>query len=271
MSAVRGGYSLARQGRKITEQMRDGIITGRPNDVGVQGGAQAAQLPARFTAYQTRDDIIQLKQQMMNDDGWSPFGRVVASDADFKWLQNKEAAAEAVNFDAWFNEGFNKNDLASRQFAQDVNPEFYERREREMMEKMDMIKRIRFLQLRGPQDEEDLRLLYLLNSGRVQLPADWDRVGADWSAGSADPTEANQQQFVGGLIRMPLFLNSEQRLNTVQHEARISAPFVADNSLTAAAGNFYSFQPPGNNAKMATPAGGQTFSDSVMSTLGYRQ
>jgi len=271
MSAINEGMHLGRQARDLQEHMRDGIITGVVDSSPSQGGAVAAQLPKRFTAYSARDDIVQMKQQLMDPKtGLSPFGRVYASDDDFKWLQKKEAAAEAVNYDGWFNANFNKNDLASRQFAQEINPGFYADRERELMERADTVLRLKKIQLRGPQSKEDLHMLFLLNSGRVALPDDWDRLGADWTAGKPNAKELNQKQFQGGLIRMPLFTTQAQRNATAKAAIAPTRrqPFAVDPPPQG----FFGWGDDPVNTRMARPvdAAGRpqnTFSHQVISDL----
>lgn len=217
MSAVREGQHLANEGRELTQKMRDGVLTGAPKgDAGVQGGAKAIDLQRDFTAYDSRDDLVRRKMQLMDDDGMTPFGRVYYSDEDGKWLEKKEAAVESANFDKWFNDSFNKNDLASRQLAQQLNPEFYAARERKLRERTEEVLALKNIQLRGPQTEEDLRRLFLINTGRVQLPPDWDRIGST----TQDP-KRTMQVFQQGLIRAPLFYTRRQRTTTANQNVAL--------------------------------------------------
>lgn len=212
--APKQGMHLAKEAQAFSEKMRDGVVTA--NEVrtgGVQGGAYAAQLPRKFEAYDRMDDEMNTKMQLMDQDGMTPFGQVYYDERVGKWLQKKEAAAEAANLDSWFNKEFNKNDLASRQLAQELYPDFYKTRERELLDRMQEVYKLKMIQLRGPQSKEDLYKLWLLNTGRVVLPPDWDRIGASPqvdAAGNVD-TRAARRQFMTGLVRMPLFQSANQR------------------------------------------------------------
>lgn len=214
MSAPREGKHLAHEAQQFSQKMRDGLVTGQTDNVGVQGGAKAAQLQRKFEAYDSRDDMVNLKMQLMDkDSGMTPFGQVYFSDKDARWLERKQAAAESANYDSWFNREYNKNDLASRQFAQEIHPEFYAAREREMMERVNEVVALKKIQLRGPQSKEDLYKLWLINTGRVVLPKDWDRIGADPTAGmsAAEQQAWSTNQFQSGLVKMPLFQTAGQR------------------------------------------------------------
>ena len=127
------GMKLANEGQRLTEKMARGVITAPASTQGVQGGAQAVQFERNFTARDPMDDEMNTKMQLMDKEGMTPFGQVYYDDKVGKWLERKEAMNEVANFDAYFNREFNKNDLASRQFAQQIYPEFYSSREREMM------------------------------------------------------------------------------------------------------------------------------------------
>lgn len=210
MSAVREGSMLANEGQRLTSKMRDGIVTGVSDEQGAQGGAKAVQLPRRFDARDSYDDMMNQRMQLMDKDGMTPFGQVYYDDKVGRWLQKKADAVEAANMDAWFNKEFNKNNLADRQFAQQINPKFYEERERLLRERTEEVLNLKMIQLRGPRTKEDLYKLWLINTGRVQLPADWDRIGADPSGGEGinDDMRAN---FREGLIRLPKFWTQNQR------------------------------------------------------------
>ncbi len=215
MSAARLGSHLANEARDVTTQMRGGMVTAPAKEAGVQGGAQAVQFERKFDAKDKYDDEMNMKMQMMDDKGMTPFGQVYYDDKVGRWIERKEAAVEAANFDSYFNTNFNLNDLASRQWAQSINPEFYQSRETEMTQKADVILRLKKIQLRGPQDKDDLYMLWLIESGRVQLPENWDQLGPGYNSTTMSNKRdaANQASLHSGLIRFPKFLVQEQRDN----------------------------------------------------------
>ena len=171
------------------------------------------QFGRRFNARDSYDDEMNTKMQLMDDKGMTPFGQVYYDDKVGKWLERKAAVGEAANFDAYFNVNFNKNDLASRQWAQQIHPEFYKAREDEMNERAEIVLRLKKIQLRGPQDKQDLYMLWLIETGRVELPSNWDQIGPGFSDQhvSDAQTRVNEKQYRKGLIRMPLFRTESQR------------------------------------------------------------
>lgn len=207
------GMHLAKEAQGLTERMADGIYTAPAPQGGVQGGAQAVAFQRKFEARDRMDDEMNTKMQLMNKEGMTPFGQVFYDDKVGRWLERKAAVAEAANFDAYFGREFNKNDLASRQWAQKINPDWYASRERDMNDRAQMVLKIKGIQLRGPQSKEDLYIQWLIESGRVVLPADWDRIAPGVTEGrlSDDVVARNKRNYFRGLIRMPLFLTSIQR------------------------------------------------------------
>ncbi len=210
---AREGMKLAKEAQVLTERMQDGVITAPAPTGGVQGGAQAVQFQKKFNARDKFDDEMNTKMQLMDDTGMTPFGQVYYDDKVGRWLERKAAVSEAANFDAYFNREFNKNDLASRQWAQQIHPDFYKAREDEMNERAEIVLRLKKIQLRGPQDKQDLYMLWLIESGRVELPEDWDVIGPSYHGTkiSGAAKRANESNYNKGLIRMPLFLTNSQR------------------------------------------------------------
>lgn len=128
--ATREGMHLANEAQAMTERMRDGPVTAPAPTGGVQGGAQAVQFQRKFGGASRMDDEMNMKMQLMDKDGMTPFGQVYYDDRVSRWLEKKAAVQETANLDTWFNKEFNKNNLADRQLAQQLYPgnliNFYE-------------------------------------------------------------------------------------------------------------------------------------------------
>lgn len=270
MSAPAQGMRMAKEAQVFTERMRDGVYTSAPDtSTTPQGGAAAVSFARKFDAKDKMDDEMNLKMQLMDEDGMTPFGQVYYDDKVGRWLERKEAAAEAANFDSYFGSNFNKNDLASRQWAQQIHPEWYAAREREMAERAEMVLKLKGIQLRGPQSADDLRMMYLIESGRVQLPADWDQIGPGVKSQAAfdEKKSANDQNYVAGLIRFPLFLTQTQR----RGRAAENATAGAWGSRNAAKDKFPAGEPPGvfgrQNNPLASAQNGATLGGNFLKLL----
>ena len=209
MSTVSHGRKIESQLIRDTEQARQGTAVGTPDADG-QGGAINYAFPTRFDASSKRDQIVRVKQQLMDDDGMSKFGRVTMSDADVKWLLDKQKASEEANFQAWFADNYNTSDVATRTWAQKINPEFYNQREKLLLDKVKLATRIKLIEMRGPKSEEDLITLYGLRTGRLKLEPGWDKVGLSFGVGQVDKT-AQQANFKEGLERPRLYPSQGER------------------------------------------------------------
>lgn len=262
MSASKFGGKLLNEARNLNEKMEEGVSTAGPDTTTqAQGGAAATNFPTKFGAREEMDDLMNMRQQLNIDGtGQTPFGEMYYDDSIGRWIQRKEQAVEAANFDSWFGQNFNKNNLADRSWAQQINPEYYQRRASEMMEQTKEIFDLKMLQLFGPRSEKDMYKLYLLNRGLVKLPPDWDRIGKTSSA--AAPTEGDRERFQQQLIRMPKIPSLSTRRanaastpwgdvagsapvafgNDVYNTGRFSTPLMRDgNAGETTASNMFSF------------------------------
>lgn len=120
-AASEGGH-LANEAQDMSEKFQQGVVTGTANDTGTQGGAKAVQFQRKFGGADPMDNEMNQRMQLMDEDGMTPFGQVYYDDKVGKWLERKAQVEEVANLDAWFNSNFNKNNLADRQFAQQIYP-----------------------------------------------------------------------------------------------------------------------------------------------------
>lgn len=251
MSAVQEGGKLASQAKDLSATFEPGVVTAPVDRDNVQGGAAAEQFPRKFGGRDPYDDVMRMRQQLVTDgQGNTPFGQLEYTDDVARWAMRKEQVSEAADFDSWFGKNYHKSDLASRAFAQEVNPEYYAARERDIMTRAQEAAKLKIIQLRGPRTKEELMKVWLIQSGRVELPADWDRIGPSYDY-SANPGSKSQQAFKRGLFTLPSFTNREQRARRARAEQN---PF--GDGTDAASRNTFPFQG-GNNAN----AGNTVFSN----------
>lgn len=211
MSAVAEGSKIVNAAREVTEKSDMGVMTsGATGNENIQGGAKAQMFPAKFSARDPMDDTIRIRQQLMDPaTGQTPFGQAVFDDSMANYVLRKEKAIEAANFDAWFGKNFNLNDLASRKWAQQAYPEYFEKRIQQMTERADLALRIKKMELMGPKDEEDLIIQFGLNTGRILLEPGWDTIGYQPDQSKED--QLGSTQLLRGLVRLPRFFSNAQR------------------------------------------------------------
>jgi hypothetical protein len=209
---------MASEGRKLvskttdmSEKLEGGFTTHAAPDK--KGAVATGSFPRKgLEARDARDELMAEKMQFIDGkQGMSPFGLVTASDADFRWAQKKRETEALANFDAWAGQNFHSNDPALRKWHQEINPSYYEERERLMVERAKLALRIKLLKLRGPKTEEDLITIWGLQTGRIKLDKDWDRVGAYEMTPAEHNKAGSQQRFANGLFNFRRYLTSAER------------------------------------------------------------
>lgn len=232
------GSQIVSENVRTTKNAESGIYTHGVTAAQQNGPTATGVFPrGGLQARDARDELVSEKKQMMNANGMSPFGQVNATDADFEWLRKKREADQLANFDSWAGENFHTADPATRKWHQEINPEYYEARERLMVDRAKLALRIKLMKLRGPKNEKDLMLWWALQTGRVQLDRDWDVVGPynDGKKGITQSTE--QKRFKDGLFsirRYPTNVERAQAINNVSGSG-YNNPFATPT--TGAGGN----------------------------------
>ncbi len=197
---------------KYTRQAQGGVTTH-----GVAPAISSAQTTGAFPrggleSRDSRDELMQQKAEFMQKSGSSmtPFGEVVATDEDFKWMQKKRETAEFANLDAWIGQNFHTPSVSQRKWLQETFPEYYEARERLMIDRAKFALRVKLLKLRGPKNHKDLILQWGLSTGRIELDKGWDIVGMYAEAGGRD-IEEEAGRFKNGLMNYRRYLSDWER------------------------------------------------------------
>lgn len=227
---------MASEGRKIvskttdmSEKLEAGFTTHAAPDK--KGAVATGSFPRKgLEARDPRDELMAEKMQFIEGkQGMSPFGLVTASDSDFRWAQKKRETEALANFDAWAGANFHSTDPALRKWHQEINPSYYEERERVMVERAKMALRIKLLKLRGPKTEEDLITIWGLQTGRIKLDDDWDRIGPFEETGSAHDHSKQAERFRNGLFNFRRYLAGSERKANAENATNPFAPTNYDS------------------------------------------
>ncbi len=196
----------------VSEEAEAGLYThAQAAEPGVPQGLSTGSFPRKgFEARDSRDELVAEKKQFMDANGMSPFGQVVATDADFKWLQKKRETEAYANLDKWIGTNFHKADLPTRKWLQETFPDYYESRERIMVERAKLALRIKLLKLRGAKNEQDLLLQWGLQTGRIKLDNDWDVVGPYKDTGAVIPDQ--NPRYKNGLFSFKRYVSEDERI-----------------------------------------------------------
>lgn len=168
---------IQRQHRAATRRAAGGVTThGAPVNASV--AQSTSSFPRAGLASKTPEGDQRLATKMQfTKDGMSPFGQVMATDADFRLIEQKRKLEEEAQYDKWLGENFHKGDVAARKWLQDTVPEYYEVREREIDERADFAATVAKLKLRGPRNTKEMILLYGLMEGKIKLDPGWNVIG----------------------------------------------------------------------------------------------
>ena len=135
-------------------------------------GVMDEQFPtASLTAYDKRDKEMAAKLQLAtgSEVGYTPFGKLIAKDEDFQWYQKKQAAAEVANFEKWFANEFDMMDPVQKARAKELYPEFYRARKKLLKLQTKNLFNLARIKLEGISTFEDLKTIYLAETGRLDL------------------------------------------------------------------------------------------------------
>lgn len=165
--------------RQLDDLQRSLFEGNNTHDVEAVEGAVAnpTQLPRK---YRPRDpkwtSEMVTKMQMQQEDngggglgtGQTAFGELTVTDRDIRNYQAIQEQQESAAFDKWFGEKFNRADLPTRRLGEELNPEYFEEREKALVEKYDVKLRLDLIKLYGPRDEKDLMILFGLQNGLLR-------------------------------------------------------------------------------------------------------
>ncbi|MBU0706670.1 hypothetical protein KJ807_05660 [Patescibacteria group bacterium] len=87
------------------------------------------------------------------------------TDRDIDIIKQKERLAREKRFQEWLLRKFDLyGDIHTQRWMQEIMPGFFQSREEALEEHLDFQKRVQLLGVRGPKSEEDLRLLFAMDT-----------------------------------------------------------------------------------------------------------
>jgi hypothetical protein len=115
------------------------------------------------------DDVARIKGSLTD----AEYGQKVLTTDDLKYLKRKEDQLQAADFKSWIGKLYNWNDPAQRPLLMKVYPEAIQEQMETIEMQAELAKRLAKIRLYGgPQDQEDARLMYLIQAGVVKVPTD---------------------------------------------------------------------------------------------------
>lgn len=138
---------------------KDGLGQNTPNTKG--------SFPVRLYAPDPYDTAVEIKAKANKD----IFGEKMMTDRDVDWLTRKRDQMTAAEFKQFVASMYNKNDPAQRALLNEVYPQLQQEQLEIINDRLELAKRLAMMKVtQKPNSQEDLELLFALNTGAVQLP-----------------------------------------------------------------------------------------------------
>lgn len=160
-----------------------------------------------------------------------PTGMVMASDKDINYVIDKKNAQEMVLFKQFVEDSIPRGTPWAKEYFERIMPGWYQSKIDIIQDKLAIVNRFIDITVRGPQNIEDMFLLYQLYTGKFSLPADWTAL--------IRPTEQGVDfgNFASGLFN-PKRRIKQQLLISKQNQAymaNFAIPGIDIKNLTAGA------------------------------------
>ncbi len=195
------------------------------NYVVVEGSAQASnEFPYVPFAPDPYDNIANIKHAI------NPAPTVVFEKEDAEYLLRQRAQVENADYDRWVMQKYDLSDPAQNFLMQQIAPDQFQRRLDLIDYQQALVSKYARIRLLGAKSQDDLRFEWLVETGRIQLPAGpiWDPVtwmenqytadgnhagawDADATAKKGEKSVANRARFQAGLFN-PLTWTTEKQV-----------------------------------------------------------
>lgn len=128
--------------------------------------------PQRFVPSDNFDTDWMIRQQIAEPgSGMVSQARPMPwTETEIDYLKRKRDAEEYAAYNDWLTKRYNITDPANRELLKRAVPRYFEDRKSILQEQIALSAKYANLRLLGPENEEDLKLQYMVETGRVHLP-----------------------------------------------------------------------------------------------------
>lgn len=128
--------------------------------------------PTRFipsddfdTEWMIRQQLVENGSNMISEKRPMPW-----TEGEINYLKRKRDAEEYAAYNDWLIHKFPLNDPANRDILKRTVPRYFSERKQVLEEQINLSAKYANLRLFGPENEDDLKLQYAVETGRVKLP-----------------------------------------------------------------------------------------------------
>lgn len=190
-SPVARGKEIAGKLESTRKRFQQGTRLADPNVA--NGTANSDVHPAKYFEEDPRDSYMEVKsavtQHVRNDA--SNMGTVVpVTRSDIDYIMDQRTKEEKILFDKWKYSTYKPgSDPVRLRYFEKIDPSFFKDREGEIKKDLDVIRKLAKLSLKGPENEEDVLLLYGIRMGKIIVPNWKAHFPFEWFTGADDETE----------------------------------------------------------------------------------
>lgn len=197
---------------------------GAGNYMGSADGEYKAAHP-RYPDYvypddKERDTYMQVKKALATDQTFA--GQVFAGSEDIQYFKDKKAAQELALFKQFVEDSIPRGTPWAKEYFERIMPGWYQSKVEIINEKMSIVQRYIDITVRGPQNIEDMYLLYQLYTGKYALPTTFTELinGVNQTVARAD--------FASGLFNPNRYVPAQVRigLRNQQNMANFAIPGI---------------------------------------------
>lgn len=143
--------------------------------------------PTRFLPSDDFDTEWMIRQQITEPAAnmITPSRPMPWTEKEIDYLKRKRDAEEYANYNDWLVKKFPLNDPANRDILKRTVPRYFEERKQVLQEQIALSSKYANLRLFGPENEDDLKLQYAVETGRVKLPEGPFHDPVKWFEGDA--------------------------------------------------------------------------------------
>jgi len=146
---------------------------GRPPASAVPDKSQspASLWPTQLVTPHPEDEIRNIQKTLVTDTGVVPGVGMAIADSDyFKYQKEKADQIELAKFKAFVLERMDLSSPEKVAYYEQHFPEIFEDRRRLLEQQFDVAKKAALISVYGPKNMEDLMFIYLVNTGKIELP-----------------------------------------------------------------------------------------------------
>jgi hypothetical protein len=169
-----------------------------------------------------RDTYYQIKRQLPND-----FGLKYASDKDVQYVIDKRNAKDLATFKKFVEDSIPRGTPWAKEYFEKIMPGWYQSKIDIINDKMGICNRFIDITVRGPQSIEDMYLLFMLYSGKIMFPRNWDEL--------INGLPVARQDFTHGLFNPSRWVDSQYVLSARNQKylANFAIPGIDIKGLAA--------------------------------------